>query len=262
MTAFVDLYTESDTFLHRIDARVKIIAVLLLSVLAFLLSNAFSLALLLTFIFVLLFLARATLSRTWFALRFVLRFMLLIVVLWPLFDPSGTPVWATFGPIKITEPAVWRGITSAVRVGCLACVWYILMFTTSQRDLVRALVKMGLRFDFGLALAISLRFLPTFSATIDSIKDAERARGMELDKGGLLKRTRNYIAILVPTIVYALRSADTLSLALHSRAYGARADRTYLRELKLRPQDLAALSMVVAILVVPLFFKFVLGVPL
>jgi energy-coupling factor transport system permease protein len=262
VTGFVDLYSEGDTFLHRIDARIKIIAVLLLSVLAFLLSNVTSLTLLLTFIFVLLFLARASLSRTWFALRFVIRFMVLIVVLWPLFDPSGTPVWATFGPVKITEPAVWRGITSAVRVGCLACVWYILMFTTSQRDLVRALVKMGLRFDFGLALAISLRFLPTFSATIDSIKDAERARGMELDKGRLLKRIRNHVTILVPTIVFALRSADTLSLALHSRAYGARADRTYLRELKLRPHDVAALSIVIAILVVPLFFKFIFGVPL
>ncbi len=262
MTSFVDLYSEGDTFLHRIDARVKIVAVLLLSILAFLLSNVLSLTLLLTFIFVMLFLARATLSRTWFALRFVLRFMVLIVVLWPLFDPSGTPVWATFGPVKITEPAVWRGITSAVRVGCLACVWYILMFTTSQRDLVRALVKMGLRFDFGLALAISLRFLPTFGATIESIKDAERARGMELDKGSLLKRTRNHVTILVPTIVSALRSADTLSLALHSRAYGARADRIYLRELKLRPQDVAALSIVIAILVIPLFFKFVFGVPL
>jgi energy-coupling factor transport system permease protein len=262
MTGFVDLYSEGDTFLHRIDARVKIIAVLLLSVLAFLLSHVYSLTLLLTFIFILLFLARASLSRTWFALRFVIRFMLLIVVLWPIFDPSGTPVWATFGPVKITEPAIWRGITSAVRVGCLACVWYILMFTTSQRDLVRALVKMGLRFDFGLALAISLRFLPTFSATIDSIKDAERARGMELDKGGLLKRSRNYVAILVPTIVSALRSADTLSLALPSRAYGARADRTYLREPKMRPQDAVALSIVIAILAVPVLFKFALGVPL
>ena len=262
MTGFVDLYSEGDTFLHRIDPRVKILAVLLLSVLAFLLSSLYSLTVLLAFIFLLLFLARATLSRTWYALRFVIRFMLLIIVLWPLFDPSGTPIWATFGPVKITEPAFWRGVTSAVRVGCLACVWYILMFTTSQRDLVRALVKMGLRFDFGLALAISLRFLPTFSATIDSIKDAQRARGMELDKGRLLKRSRNYVAVLVPTIVSALRSADTLALALHSRAYGARADRTYLRELKMRRKDVAALSLVVVILVVPVFAKYAMGVPL
>ena len=190
----------------------------------------------------------------------VIRFMVLIILLWPIFDPSGTPVLASLGPVKITEPAIWRGVTSAARVGCLATVWYILMFTTSQRDLVRALVKLGLRFDFGLALAISLRFLPTLSATIDSIKDAQRARGLELDKGGLLRRARNYVAVLVPTIVSALRAADLLSLALQSRAYGAKADRTYLCDLKMRRVDGVALAVVVALLIIPIFAKFVLQV--
>jgi energy-coupling factor transport system permease protein len=134
------------------------------------------------------------------------------------------------------------------------------MFTTSQRDLIRALVKMGLRFDFGLTLAISLRFLPTFGALIDSIKDAQRARGLELSKGGLLKRSRNYVAILVPTIVSALRTADMLSLALQSRAYGARSDRTYLRDLKMRASDGVALGMLVAAFVLPALAKYVFNI--
>ncbi len=259
MPGFVDLYTEADTFLHRLDPRVKVVAVILLSLVAFVLSDLQPLLVLLAFIFLLLFLARATLSRTIFALKFVLRFMVLIIVLWPIFDPSGTPVLASLGPVKITEPAIWRGVTSAARVGCLATVWYILLFTTSQRDLVRALVKMGVRFDFGLTLAISLRFLPTFGALIDSIKDAQRARGLELAKGGPLRRSRNYVAVLVPTIVSALRTADSLSLALQSRAYGARADRTYLRDLKLRASDGLALGILMAIFVLPVFAKYVLN---
>lgn len=257
MAMFIDLYTEADTFLHRMDPRVKVVSILLLSLLAFLVTNLYSLLVLLAFIFLLLFLSRATLSRTLFALKFVVRFMLLIVILWPLFDPTGTPVLATLGPVKITEPAIWRGVTSAVRVGCLATVWYILMFTTSQRDLVRALVKMGVRFDFGLALAISLRFLPTFGALIENIKDAQRARGLELGKGGLLKRSKNYVAVLVPTIVSALRTADTLALALQSRAYGARADRTYLRDLTMRAADYASLGVVIAIFALPMIARFV-----
>ena len=191
-----------------------------------------------------------------FALKFVLRFMVLIMILWPFFDPSGTPVLASLGPVKITEPAILRGVTSAVRVGCLATVWYILMFTTSQRDLVRALVKLGVRFDYGLTLAIALRFLPTFSSLIDSIKDAQRARGLELNKGGLVTRSRNYVAVLIPTIVTALRTADTLTLALQSRAYGARADRTYLRVLQMRRSDYVALAAVLALVVGPLFLKY------
>ena len=257
MTGFIDLYSEGNTFLHRLDPRVKILSVLLLSLLAFVLSSLHSLVILLAFIFLLLFLSRATLSRTWFALRFVLRFMTLIVVLWPIFDPAGTPVLATLGPIKITEPAIWRGVTSAARVGCLACVWYILMFTTSQRDLVRALVKMGLRFDYGLTLAISLRFFPSFMATIYSIIDAQRARGLEFRRGGLIKRSRNYVAVLIPAVVSALRTADSLSLALQSRAYGAKEKRTYLRQLKMRKTDIAALAVVTALFVVPFVARFV-----
>jgi len=257
MAVFLDLYTQADTFLHRLDPRVKILAVLLLSLLAFLMTRLYPLLLLFAFIFLLLFLARAKWSKTYFALKFVLRLMLLIVVLWPFFDRTGTPVLLEFGPIQITEPAIWRGLTSAVRVGCLATVWYILMFTTSQRDLVLALVRLGLRFDFGLTIAISLRFFPTFISTIDSITDAQRARGLAFEQGGLLERSRKYVAVLVPAIVSALRTADSLSLALQSRAYGARPDRTYMRELKMRPKDYGALLVVVALLVVPLILRYV-----
>lgn len=257
MTGFVDLYSEGDTFLHRLDPRVKILSVLLLSLLAFVLSTLYSLLVLLAFIFLLLLLSRASMARTWFALRFVLRFMTLIVILWPIFDSAGTPVWAALGPIKITEPAVWRGLTSAARVGCLATVWYILMFTTSQRDLVRALVKMGLRFDYGLTLSISLRFFPSFMATIDSIIDAQRARGLEFHRGGLIKRSKKYVAVLVPAVVSALRTADSLSLALQSRAYGASTKRTYLRQLKMRTADFVAITVVSALFATSLVVRYV-----
>ena len=262
MTGFVDLYTEGNTFLHRVDPRVKITSVVLISILAFVLSSLVALAALLAFILLLVVLSRTPLSKTAFAFKFVFRLMILIIILWPLFDRSGEPVLAALGPLTITEPALIRGITSATRIGCLATVWYILMFTTQQRDIVRALVKMGVRFDFGLTVAISLRFFPTFSATIGSIMDAQRARGLEFGKGGLTKRTRNYVSVLIPAIVSAMRTADGLSWALQSRAYGARMDRTYLRDFKMGWSDYVALAAVVLVFVVPLTAKFALGMAL
>ena len=260
MTGFLDLYSEKDTFLHRLDPRVMLLAVALISVLAFILAELLYLVVLLCLILLLLVLARSSYGKAFFALKFVVRFMILITLLWPLFDRSGTPVLFSIGPLDITEPAVWRGATSAVRVGCFATVWYILMFTTSQRDLVRALVKLGLRFDYGLALAISFRFIPTFGLTIESIKDAQRARALELDKGSILRRSRNYVSILVPTIVYALRTADTLALTLQSRAYGAFSNRTYLREIRMRASDYVAMTVVVLILLLPALAKYIYGV--
>jgi energy-coupling factor transport system permease protein len=236
--------------------------VVFLSLLAMIITELVYLLILAAALAGLIFIGRASLSKTLIALRYVLRVMVLIIILWPFFDPHGTPVLFEFGLIKITLPGILGGLETAVRVFCLAVVWYILMFTTSQGDLVRALVKMGLRFDFGLSLSISLRFLPTFTATVESIKDAQRARGMELDKGSLKKRAMNYVSVLVPTIIMALKTADTLSLALQSRAYGARADRTYLRELWMRPVDYLALCISIAIFAIPATAKYIFSVPL
>lgn len=258
----MDLYSDRSTFLHRLDPRVKLLAVAMISVLAFILTSLLYLIILLSFILLLLVLARSTFGKAFFALKFVIRFMILITLLWPLFDRSGTPVLFSIGPLDITEPAVWRGATSAVRVGCFATVWYILMFTTTQRDLVRALVRLGLRFDYGLALAISFRFIPTFGLTIESIKDAQKARALELDKGSILRRSRNYVSILVPTIVSALRTAETLALTLQSRAYGAVSNRTYLREIRMKASDYVALVAVIMILLLPALAKYIYGVQL
>jgi energy-coupling factor transport system permease protein len=118
-------------------------------------------------------------------------------------------------------------------------------------------VKLGVRFDFGLTLSISLRFFPTFLATIESITDAQRARGLDLERKGLIKRSKNYVAVLVPAVVSALRTADTLSLALESRAYGARPDRTYLRQIRMRAADYVALAAVMVMLVLPAIARFV-----
>ena len=262
MTGFVDLYTEAGTFLHRMDPRVKIVAVATLSLLALITSHLVYLLVLAAVMVVLILFGRASYKKTMLAFSYVFRVMALIVVLWPLFDPRGTPVLFELGPIRITEPGILAGIATAVRIFCLAAAWYLLMFTTSQRDLVRGLVKMGLRFDFGLSLAMSLRFLPTFSAIVESIKDAQRARGLELDKGNFRKRARDYVAVLVPTVITALKMADTLSLALQSRAYGARTDRTYVRELKMRAGDYVALFIAVAVFAVPATAKYILSVPM
>lgn len=261
-TGFTDFYTEGDSFLHRLDPRVKLITVVLITLLAFLLTNTLSLLALLAFIFLLLFASKVRLKKARAAFKHLLRFMTLVIVLWPLFDPSGLPVLLQLGPFKITEPALLRGVTSALRIGCFASVWFVLLFTTSQRDLVRALVKLGLRFDFGLAVSIALRFIPTFSYTLESVKDAQRARGLDFGRGGLLKRSKDYVAILTPAIVSALRTAETLSLALQSRAYGARRDRTYLRELRMRRSDAVALGAAIALLVIPILAKHLLAIPL
>lgn len=128
------------------------------------------------------------------------------------------------------------GVAMAFRLLSLIVATYLLLMTTEQRDLVLALVKMGLRYDFGLMLAIALSKVPALAGIAMTIMDAQKARGLELDKGNIAEKVRKYIPILIPLIIEAIRMAEGLSIAIDSRAFG-KGERTYLRELHFGKKD-------------------------
>jgi energy-coupling factor transport system permease protein len=168
----------------------------------------------------------------------------MIVCLWPLFYRSGTPVLFSWGPIIITLPSILAGIAAALRINVMAFCAFALLFTTAQGSLVRGLVKLGLPYEYGLSLAIALRYIPTFGGIILMIMDAQKARGLELDKGNFMRKTLKYVYVMAPVVISALRMADQLSLAIESRAFGAPTKRTYVTDLKMRFVDGLSLAVV------------------
>jgi energy-coupling factor transport system permease protein len=91
--------------------------------------------------------------------------------------------------------------------------------------------------------------------------DAQKARGLELEKGGFMKRIRNYIPILIPLIVSAIRRSLELAEAMESRAWGAVKKRTNLYALKLHRGDLAMLVITAAILTTAVYVYLYVPVP-
>jgi energy-coupling factor transport system permease protein len=82
-----------------------------------------------------------------------------------------------------------------------------------------------------------------------SIMDAQKARGLELERGNFIKRVKNYIPILIPLIVSAIRRSIELAEAMESRGWGAKETRTNLYILKLTKRDgLVILSSLVMLL--------------
>ena len=246
----VDVYVPKDTMLHRLDPRAKIIGALLLTVLCFFLTNIIFLAFLLIFLQVLI----ATTGIKWKSYRssvwLVARFSIILVLLWPFFDKMGDPVLLDLWAYKVTLPALLRSSTVSLRLFVIASGWLILLISTRQGILVRGLVKLGCPYDFGISLSIGLRYIPNFIGVIEMIKGAQLSRGLDLKKGGPIMRARKLIPVLVPTFVIAIRTIEGLSSALVSRGYGASAERTFYRDIKMRISD----AVVVGILttVVPL----------
>lgn len=253
----IDVYSRRIGPLHRLDPRVKIIGAVMLTILCFFLTNLVFLLVLFLFVQFLMILtgiSRRIYFRTmWLAVRLALIF----VIIWPFFDHVGEPILLDLWAYKVTLPALERSIAVAFRILLIASGWFVLMFTTSQSQLVRGMVKLGLRYDFGLSISIALRYLPRFLGTMDQIREAQRSRGFDMNQGGPLVRARNYIPILVPTIAIAMRTADELSLVLASKGYGASASRTYLHEMRMRAADGIALFFILFLSSLVLFFNIV-----
>jgi len=89
-----------------------------------------------------------------------------------------------------------------------------------------ALRMLGLPFVFTFTLMLSFRLTPTFISTVGTIRDAQKARGHTIDRGNVIRRAIKHIPLIVPVILHALRATDILSMALESRAFGRKANRT------------------------------------
>ena len=239
-TVLVDLFVQKDTPLHRLDPRVKIIGALLLTVMCFFLSNIIFLAALLIFLQALI----ATSGIRWKAYRssvwLVARFSIILVILWPFFDKLGDPVLLDLWAYKVTLPSLLRSLTVSLRLFVIASGWLVLLVSTRQGLMVRGLVRLGCPYDFGISLSIGLRYIPNFIGVIERIKEAQLSRGLDLRRGGPIKRARNLIPVLIPTFVIAIRTIEGLSEALISRGYGASEKRTYYRDIRMRISDAAA----------------------
>jgi energy-coupling factor transport system permease protein len=116
-------------------------------------------------------------------------------------------------------------------------------------------------YEFAFAFTTAVRFVPVMAEEAQTIMDAQKARGLELEKGNILKRIRNYIPILIPLIVSAIRRSMELAEAMESRAWGATKKRTNLYLLKLRKADYMLISLTLLLLAITIYTKLYVQIP-
>jgi len=138
----------------------------------------------------------------------------------------------------------------------LTFAFLVLLFSTDQTRLVRGLVKLGLPYEWGLTLAIALRYVPSLYGIYTAVSEAQQARGWVIGEGRFVQRIKSYLPILVAVIVGSLRLADNLSMALAARGFQSGAKRTHLRELELSPADKVSLILLAVLLIVFLVVRF------
>ena len=113
--------------------------------------------------------------------------------------------------------------------------------------------------DIALIMSIALRFIPGLMDETDKIMMAQKARGAEIDTGGLVKKIKAMLPVLIPLFVSAIRRADELADALDARCYNASKHRTKMKVLKFGVKDAVATLIVLVFATLILLDKYLLG---
>jgi energy-coupling factor transport system permease protein len=137
----------------------------------------------------------------------------------------------------------------------------VFFLTTSPDHLGLALETSRVPYEFSFAFTTAVRFVPVLAEEAQTIMDAQKARGLELEKGNFMKRIRNYVPVLIPLIVSAIRRSLELAEAMESRAWGATKKRTNLYALKLNKGDYGLLALIIGVLILTFYTYFYIQIP-
>jgi len=166
-----------------------------------------------------------------------------------------------YGGYHFTPMLLESAIALTFRFVVLVESFSVFFLTTSPDHLGLALEQSHVPYEFCFAFTTAVRFVPVLAEEAQTIMDAQKARGLELEKGNFMKRIRNYIPILIPLIVSAIRRSLELAEAMESRAWGAIKKRTNLYELKMRRGDYILLMLTMVLLVVAVYVRLYVPIP-
>ncbi|WP_207956181.1 energy-coupling factor transporter transmembrane component T [Rubrobacter marinus] len=151
--------------------------------------------------------------------------------------------------LRLAASLVARILLLVGAAGLLTATTSPLALSDGVEDLLSPLKKLRLPVhEVAMMMSIALRFVPTLAEEADRIRKAQAARGADFSEGGLWRRARAMLPVLVPLTIGAFRRADELAEAMESRGYRGGEGRTRYRELHFGPRD--GLAPVVAVLVV------------
>ena len=243
-------YFPGESVVHRMDSRVKIILTIAYIVMLFLSSNPLGLLVGILFLVLSYGISGIPYKMILRSLKPVVPIILFTGVL-NMFFMDGDPLWQ-WGFLKITREGVLMAVLMTVRIICLIAGTSLMTYTTSPialTDAIERLLSPLSRFrlpvhELAMMMTIALRFIPTLIEETDKIMAAQKARGADLETGGLMQRAKALVPILIPLFVSAFRRADELALAMECRCYHGGEGRTRMKQLHLRYYDFVACAVI------------------
>lgn len=262
-------YLNCDSVVHRMDARMKIVLTFVFIVAVFLCRSFPAIGLMVLFVIASVIVSKVPLKMVLKSIKPIAIVVAFTSVLNIFYVRGGTPL-VDWHFIHISTNGIFTALFMAVRIICLVVVSSLLTYTTTPTMLTDGIEKLLSPLKvfkvpvstLAMMMTLALRFIPTLVEEIDRITNAQKARGANLDDGGLIQRVKALVPIIVPLFVSSIRRAYELADAMDCRCYTGGPGRTRMKQMKFEARDFIALAVMVlfiaGIFVLNHYFKAVL----
>ncbi len=241
-------YFPGNSFLHRMDPRMKIVLTFALIIAIFVCKSIPSLLLMVASTFLFVALSKVPFKMVMKSIRPIAIIVVFTGILNLFYVTGGTTLFE-WKFIHITTKGIFTALFMAVRIICLVIISSLLTYTTTPTMLTDAIERLlsPLKIfkipvhTLAMMMTLALRFIPTLIEEIDRISNAQKARGADLDSGGMIEKIKALIPIIVPLFVSSIRRAYELADAMDCRCYIGGDGRTRMKQMKLKASDFVSL---------------------
>ncbi len=240
-------YYQAKSFVHSLDARIKIVLSVAYLVAVFLIKEFcfYGFAVAAAFIVIACIFSRVPILKVIGSVKAILVFVILSAVLQIFFNKDGAVV-LEWWVIRITDVGLKKAAFIVLRIMLVVMGTSLLTLTTTPVALADGIESLFsplkiIKFpahEFALIMSIALRYIPTLLDETDRIIKAQKARGADFETGGVFKRAKAMIPVLIPLLISSFRRADELADAMEARCYAGAKGRTKYKVMKLGWRDL------------------------
>jgi len=247
----VFMYQDINSFLHRLDPRSKLLVMLTFFVYALMfLTNPALLAVVFLFVLVYAAMGRA-LGNVWRSAGVLLTIFTVTVIVWLLTMRGPTKIILWF-----SVEGLYRGISGGFSLIIIIITSIVFVSTTKVEELTLACMRLGLPYRGAFAMSTAIRMIPLIAGTAETILQAQKSRGLDVDTGSFMQKLKKYVPLLVPTIVSVIRGTSVFAMALESKGFGYSDNRVSYLTISYKPRDYVFSFVLLLFIAFAFFIKF------
>ncbi|HJA23462.1 MAG TPA: energy-coupling factor transporter transmembrane protein EcfT [Candidatus Limosilactobacillus intestinavium] len=258
------IYVPTNSIIHRLDPRLKFMVCFWYVILVFFANSVLTSIWLGLVLLIFMRLSKVSTKMYWSGIK-PLMWVIIVTALVQLFFSAGGHTYWQWHFLSITSAGIVQSIYLILRFAYIITISTVLTVTTTTLQLADAIehlmkplkyIKVPVN-QIAMMLSIALRFIPTIMSEVQTIMNAQRARGMDFSQGNLFQRAKKLVPVMIPLFVSSFKRAEELAIAMEARGYDPNRERTKYRVLTWQSRDTYALLLVVLISIILFALKIV-----